>query len=171
MVAIFGTMAADAAHVILGIPYAVTTIGYSVALAVVLVWWWRSEGTLLIHSIVTPRRELFYWATVLATFALGTAAGDLTAYTLGWGYLPSAVFFGVAILVPLVAWRLGAAEVAMFWTAYVLTRPLGASVADWLGKPSTKGGGLGFGDGRVTLCGFAILAVALVGLVRASRDV
>jgi len=170
MVAIFGTMAADAAHVILGIPYAVTTVGYSVALAVVLVWWWRSEGTLSIHSIVTPRRELFYWATVLATFALGTAAGDLTAYTLGWGYLPSAVFFGVAILVPLVAWRLGAAEVGMFWTAYVLTRPLGASVADWLGKPSTKGGGLGFGDGTVTLCGFAILAVALAGLVRASRD-
>ncbi len=170
MVAIFGTMAADVAHVVLGIPYAVTTVGYALSLAVVLGWWWWSERTLSIHSILTPRRELFYWATVLATFALGTAAGDLTAYTLRWGYLPSAIFFGVAILVPLLAWRLGAREVAMFWTAYVLTRPLGASVADWLGKPAARAHGLGLGDGTVTVAGFAIFAVALVGLVAQSQS-
>ncbi|MEO7071391.1 MAG: hypothetical protein ABI131_12975 [Nostocoides sp.] len=135
MVAIFGTMAADAAHIILGIPYAVTTVGYALGLAAVLSVRWATERTLSIHSILTPRREIFCGATVLATFALGTAAGDLTAYTLGWGYLPSALFFGGLILVPLLAWRLGAPEVAMFWTASVLTRPLWASVADWLGKP------------------------------------
>src|SRR5437588_10675897 len=77
MVAVFGTMAADVAHVVLGIPYAVSTAFYSVVLAVIFVLWYRSEGTLSIHSIYTRRREVFYWATVLATFALGTAAGDL----------------------------------------------------------------------------------------------
>jgi uncharacterized membrane-anchored protein len=83
MVAIFGTMVADVMHVVLGIPYVVSTVALAVALAVVFVAWYRVERTLSIHSIVTPRRELFYWATVMATFALGTAAGDLTASTLG----------------------------------------------------------------------------------------
>ena len=85
MVAIFGTMAADALHIQLGVPYAVSTVLFAVILAVVFVVWYKSEKTLSIHSINNPRRELFYWATVLATFALGTAAGDLTATTLGLG--------------------------------------------------------------------------------------
>jgi hypothetical protein len=85
MVAVFGTMAADAIHVVLKVPYPITSAAYAIAVAASLVVWWRFEGTLSIHSITTRRRELFYWATVLATFALGTAAGDLTAMTLKLG--------------------------------------------------------------------------------------
>src|SRR5215475_1185581 len=89
MVGVFGTMAADVLHVGLGVPYLVSTIFYALVLAAVFRTWYRMEGTLSIHSITTPRRELFYWAAVLATFALGTAAGDMTAHTLGIGYFGS----------------------------------------------------------------------------------
>ena len=167
MVAVFGTMAADALHVVLGIPYPVSTAFYAVALATVFALWWRSEGTLSIHSIITPRREAFYWLTVLLTFALGTAAGDLTAFVLNLGYLGSTVLFAVLIALPGIAWRLGLNPVVAFWTAYVLTRPLGASVADWLGKPHLRGG-LGWGDGTVS--GAAIVLIALlVGYLALSR--
>jgi uncharacterized membrane-anchored protein len=160
MVAVFGTMAADVVHVA-GLPYAGSTLLYAVLLAVVLWRWHRSEGTLSIHSILTRRRERFYWTTVLATFALGTSAGDLTADELHLGYLTSAVLFGVAILVPLVGWwRFRLNAVVAFWTAYVLTRPLGASVADWMGKPASRSG-LGWGDGTVT----AVALLAIVALV------
>jgi uncharacterized membrane-anchored protein len=167
MVAVFGTMAADGLHVGLGIPYQFTTLLYAVAVALVFWLWHRTEGTLSIHSIVTRRREIYYWITVFATFALGTATGDLTATTLNLGFLASGVLFAVAILVPLVAWRLGANPVLAFWIAYVLTRPLGASFADWLGKPHDIGG-LNFGDG--TVAGVATLViVALVGYVTIRR--
>ncbi|WP_310962565.1 COG4705 family protein [Nocardioides terrisoli] len=161
MVAVFGTMAADLVHVILGVPYVASTTFYGIVLAVVLVLWYRSEGTLSIHSITTRRRELFYWATVLASFALGTAAGDLTAASLHMGFFRSGLLFGAMILVPLVAWwRFGLNEVTAFWTAYILTRPLGASFADWFGKPP-RITGLGYGDGTVTW----ILVAAIVVLV------
>jgi uncharacterized membrane-anchored protein len=163
MVAVFGTMAADAVHVVLGIPYTVTSIGYALAVAAVFAFWHRSEGTLDIHSVRTRRREAFYWAAVLATFALGTAAGDLTAFTLGLGFLPSAGLAAGLIAVPALGWRtLRLNPVAAFWSAYVLTRPLGASVADWLGKPAGRTG-LGLGDAVVTLAGTALI-VALVAL-------
>lgn len=167
MVAVFGTMAADALHVVLGVPYPASTAFYAVALAAVFVLWRRTEGTLSIHSITTTRREVWYWLTVLLTFALGTAAGDLTAFVLHLGYLGSAVLFAVVIAVPAVAWgRFGLNAVAAFWTAYVITRPLGASVADWLGKP-VRLGGLGWGDGAVS--GLAtVLIAALVGYVAAT---
>lgn len=162
MVAIFGTMAADAVHVELGVPYQVTTAGYAIAVLVVLYLWHRVEGTISIHSITTRRRELFYWATVLATFALGTAAGDFTAFTLKLGYLESILLFGALMVALLVCWRLlRLPSVPTFWAAYVLTRPLGASIADWLGKPTAKGGGLGFGDGTVSV----VALVVFVGLV------
>jgi uncharacterized membrane-anchored protein len=161
MVAVFGTMAADIVHVVLGIPYAVSTAGYAIALAVVFVWWYRSEGTLSIHSITTRRRENFYWLTVLLTFALGTAAGDLTATEMHLGFFSSAVLFAVLMVIPLLGLVLRVNPIATFWTAYVLTRPLGASVADWLGKPHDIGGGVGFGDGTVT----AISLAAIVALV------
>jgi uncharacterized membrane-anchored protein len=161
MVAVFGTMAADGLHKILGLPYAASTAFYAVVVSVVLVVWHRVEGTLSIHSIVTRRRELFYWLTVLATFALGTAVGDLTAIPLDLGYFSSGVVFAVAIVVPLVAGRLGLNAVVAFWTAYVLTRPLGASFADWLGKPHSKAGGVGWGDGTVA----ALSTLAIVALV------
>lgn len=161
MVAVFGTMAADVAHVVLGIPYAVSTAFFAFALAVVFVQWYRSEKTLSIHSIYRGRRELFYWATVMATFALGTAAGDLTAATLGLGYFPAfLIFVGLFALPGLAYWRLHLNPVVAFWWAYVVTRPLGATFADWLGKPYL--GGLGLGDGKIALV-LTILIVCSVG--------
>ncbi|WEO94079.1 hypothetical protein A6P39_008660 [Streptomyces sp. FXJ1.172] len=159
MVSVFGTMAADVLHVGLGVPYTLSTPLFLVALAAVFALWYASERTLSIHSIRTRRREFFYWAAVLATFALGTAAGDLTA-TIGLGYLGSAVLFAAAICVPALAHRtrlLGA--VTAFWTAYVITRPLGASLADWMAM--SKRDGLGLGLGPVTLS----WTVAIVGFV------
>ena len=162
MVAVFGTMAADGLHVELGLPYAVTTIGYATALAVVFVLWRRSEGTLSIHSITTRRRETYYWLTVLATFALGTAVGDLTATTFKLGYFGSGLLFAAVIMVPAIGWwRLGFNPVFAFWFAYVITRPLGASFADWFAKPHWVGHGLGIGGGPVTV----VSALAITGLV------
>ena len=171
MVALFGTMAADGFHKGLGVPYIVTTVGYSVALAVIFLVWRRSEGTLSIHSITTRRREAFYWLTVLATFALGTAAGDLTAFTLHLGYAASIVLFAAAIAIPGIAYKRGLMNnVAAFWTAYVLTRPLGASIADWLGKPASLRG-LGYGDGTVTVVATVAIAALVIYLARSGRDV
>ncbi|HXZ71905.1 MAG TPA: hypothetical protein VEH31_13715 [Streptosporangiaceae bacterium] len=171
MVAVFGTMAADVLHVGLGIPYAVSTAFYAVVLAVIFVLWYRSEGTLSIHSIYTRRREVFYWATVLATFALGTAAGDLTAKVVGLGYLGSGVMFAVVIAIPYVGYRwFGLNPIVAFWFAYIVTRPLGASFADWLAWPPSAGG-LGFGHGMVSLVSTLII-IGLVGYMAVSgKDV
>ncbi len=161
MVGVFGTMAADVLHVGLGVPYLVSTIVFALTLAAVFVIWHRSERTLSIHSITTSRREVFYWAAVMATFALGTAAGDMTAVTLHLGYLSSGVMFALLIAVPAVGYRwLAMNAVVAFWFAYVLTRPLGASFADWMGVSHARGG-LDFGPGPVSL----VLALAIVGLV------
>src|ERR1700712_5718834 len=132
MVGVFGTMAADVLHVGLGVPYIASTVFYAIVLASVFGAWYVSEGTLSIHSIYNTRRELFYWAAVLATFALGTAAGDLTAVTFGLGYLASGLMFAVLIAVPALGhWRMQMNSILAFWCAYVITRPLGASFADW----------------------------------------
>ncbi len=161
MVGIFGTMAADVVHVALGVPYAGSSVLYVAALAVVLVSWRRREGTISPHDVDTPRRERWYWATVCATFAAGTAVGDLTASTFGLGYLTSVGLFAGLMVVVVAVGRAGVlGPVGAFWAAYVLTRPLGASVADALGKP-TVASGLGFGDGPVA----AVLAVAMVAVV------
>jgi uncharacterized membrane-anchored protein len=171
MVAVFGTMAADGFHKLLGIPYTVTTTGYAIALAVIFYVWRRNEGTLSIHSITTQRRELYYWLTVLATFALGTAAGDFSAFTLNLGYAASIVFYAVVILVPLAGYKMGwMNEVVAFWFAYVLTRPLGASVADWLGKGKNLHG-LGYGDGTVTITAAVLIAALVAYLGWSGKDV
>ncbi|HKT04050.1 MAG TPA: hypothetical protein VJT31_31380 [Rugosimonospora sp.] len=168
MVSVFGTVAADVVHVGFGVPYVVSTVAFATALAAIFALWYRTERTLSIHSIVTRRRELFYWATVLATFALGTAAGDMTATTLHLGYFASGVLFTVVILVPLVAYRANAMNsVLAFWFAYVLTRPVGASFADWLGVPAWRHG-LNLGTGPVSLTLFAVILV-LVGYLAATR--
>ncbi|MFE3168436.1 hypothetical protein [Streptomyces sp. NPDC059224] len=167
MVSVFGTMAADVLHVGLGVPYTVSAPFFLVALAAVFALWYAVERTLSIHSIDVRSREIFYWAAVLATFALGTAAGDLTA-TVGFGYLGSVVLFGVAICLPPLAHRSGALKaVPAFWAAYVITRPLGASLADWmaLGRPR---GGLGLGLAPVTLAWTAAI-VCFVGYLAVSR--
>lgn len=161
MVAIFGTMAADVLHIGLGIPYFASSIFFTLALAVIFAVWYMSEKTLSIHSIFTRRRELFYWAAVMATFALGTAAGDMSATTMGLGYLFSGVMFTIFIAIPALAYRLfGLNEIVAFWFAYILTRPLGASFADWMGK-SRNFGGLGLGTGWVSL-GLTFIIIGFV---------
>lgn len=171
MVAVFGTMLADVLRVATGLPLWATSTVYAVLVAAVLLRWWRSEGTLDVHSITTARRERFYWAAVLATFALGTAVGDLTGLAMHLGFLPSGLLLTAAIAVPLIARRAGANPVATFWAAYVLTRPLGASFADWLGKDHDLGGGLGHGDGPVTLVALALVVVLVVRLALRRDDV
>jgi uncharacterized membrane-anchored protein len=161
MVGTFGTMAADVLHVGFHVPYSASTVLYVVVLAAVFVAWNHTEGTLSVHSIDTPRREAFYWAAVVATFAMGTALGDFTAYTLHLGYFASAAIFALVILVPAIGYRwLGWNPVLSFWFAYVVTRPLGASIADGLGK-ARDAGGLGYGNGAVAL----ILVLAVVAIV------
>jgi uncharacterized membrane-anchored protein len=161
MVAVFGTMAADAVHIELKIPYAVSAAMCATGLVVIFGLWYRVERTLSIHSINTRRRELFYWAAVLATFAMGTAVGDLTAYTFHLGFFRAGLLFTVAFAIPFVARRLlGLGEVVAFWFAYILTRPLGASYADWLGVPRSLGG-LDYGRGTVAVA----LTLAIVVLV------
>jgi uncharacterized membrane-anchored protein len=161
MVSVFGTMAADILHVGLGVPYIASTTFFVVVLAAIFAVWYASEKTLSIHSIHTSRRELFYWATVMATFALGTAAGDMTAVTMHLGYFSSGVMFAVLFALPALAYRLfGLNEIFAFWFAYVVTRPFGASFADWIGVSKARGG-LGLGTGPVSL----VLAVVIVGFV------
>ncbi|HEU5438172.1 MAG TPA: hypothetical protein VFU88_02685, partial [Ktedonobacterales bacterium] len=135
---------------------------------VIFAAWYAVERTLSIHSIFTLRRELFYWAAVMATFALGTAAGDLTASTLGLGYFVSGLLFTALILVPALGYRLaGLNAIVAFWFAYILTRPLGASFADWFGKPKSFTG-LDVGDGPVCLV-LTILIVVLVAYLTITR--
>ena len=170
-IAIFGTGVSDTLHLTFGLPYAATTILWAVVLAGVFWFWHRSEGTLSIHSITTQRRECFYWATVFATFALGTALGDLTAVTLKLGYLGSVFLFAIVIAIPALAWwqfRMNA--ILAFWFAYVVTRPLGASVADWVGKPKFVGG-LGVGDGPVALVLTFAIACLVAYLAITRKDV
>jgi uncharacterized membrane-anchored protein len=167
-IAIFGTGAADFMHLIIGIPYGGTSAFWAVVLAVIFWLWYRSEGTLSIHSIVTRRRELYYWAVVFATFALGTALGDFTARVLHLGYLGSGVLFAVVIMVPAVAWsQLKLNSVLCFWAAYVVTRPLGASFADYFGKPKVLTG-LAYGEGPVSLV-LLLFIVVLVGYTAVTR--
>lgn len=161
MVAIFGTMLADAIHKQLGISYSVSSIFFGIILGLVFYIWNKSEKTLSIHSITNQKREFFYWATVLSTFALGTALGDLTAVSFSLGYFSSILVFSGLILIPLIGYlKFNMNEVLAFWFAYILTRPVGASIADWLGKPKFDGG-VGVGSGTVAV----ILTIIIVALV------
>jgi uncharacterized membrane-anchored protein len=171
MVAVFGTMAADGVHIALGVPYAVSAPLFAVAVAAVFFVWHRTEGTLSIHSITTRRRELFYWAAVLGTFALGTAAGDLTALTLHIGFAGSVAVFAALIAVPAIGWwRFTLNPIAAFWFAYVVTRPLGASIADGFSKPRPHGG-LGLGDGPVSAVGLVAFAILVAYLAVTRNDI
>jgi uncharacterized membrane-anchored protein len=170
MVGVFGTMAADVLHVGLGVPYIASTIFYAIILAMVFRTWYRVEGTLSIHSITTERREIFYWAAVLATFALGTAAGDLTAVTFGLGYFASGLLFAAIIAIPALGYfRFGMNSILAFWFAYVVTRPLGASFADWLGVSSARGG-LAIGTGLVSFVLAAMIAMFVAFLSSTGVD-
>jgi uncharacterized membrane-anchored protein len=168
MVAVFGTMVADAAHIELGISYVVSTAICAIGLAVVFSLWYATERTLSIHSINTKRREIFYWAAVLATFAMGTAAGDMSAYTLHLGWFVSGLMFTAVFAIPLLARRIfRLSEVFAFWFAYIITRPLGASYADWLGVPPALGG-LNLGRGTVAIA-LTIVIIAWVAYLSFSK--
>jgi len=168
-IAISGTGLSDFLHLDVGIPYAGTTALWAAILGAVFWVWHHNEQTLSIHSITTRRRETYYWATVFVTFALGTALGDFTATTLGLGYLASGIVFGVVILIPAVAWgRLGLNAIVAFWFAYVVTRPLGASFADYISKPRNISG-VDFGDGPTALV-FALVCSALVAYLVVARS-
>ncbi|CAM3177996.1 hypothetical protein [Sporolactobacillus spathodeae] len=161
MVSIFGTMAADVIHVVLGIPYLVSTLFFAAALCFIFYLWYRVENTLSIHSIFTARREFFYWATVLTTFALGTAWGDLSAATFQLGYFLSGILFSIMLLLPALLFIITRNyAVLTFWFAYVMTRPVGASFSDWLSKAHNVGG-VGFGEGSVSL----VLTFLIIGMV------
>jgi uncharacterized membrane-anchored protein len=160
LVSVFGTLVTDNLTDSLGVPLEVSTIVFGVLLAGTFTAWYRIEGTLSIHSILTRRREAFYWLAILVTFALGTAAGDLMAEVLGLGYLVSGVIVAVVIASAAVAWRLGLHPVLAFWIIYVLTRPLGASIGDYLSQPASSGG-LGLGATTTSL----VFVAAIIGIV------
>jgi uncharacterized membrane-anchored protein len=160
LVSVVGTQITDALTDGLGVSLYVSTTVFAVGLAIIFSVWYHIERTLSIHTIVTRRRELFYWAAILCTFALGTAAGDLTAEALGIGFKWGVVIFGVLIALTFAAWRFGANAVLTFWIAYILTRPLGASLGDLLTQ-STTYGGIGLG----AMLTSAIFLAVIVGLV------
>jgi uncharacterized membrane-anchored protein len=158
LVSVFGTLVTDTLSTTAGVALETSTVVFAAMLAVVFTAWYRSERTLSIHSIVTTRRESFYWLAILVTFALGTATGDLMAEVLGLGYLPTGVIVAVIIAVAAVGWRVGLNPVLAFWIIYILTRPLGASIGDYLSQPPSESG-LGLG---VTVTSLIFLIAILV---------
>jgi uncharacterized membrane-anchored protein len=167
-IAITGTGVSDFLHLDAHIPYAGTTLLWAAILAAIFWVWRRNEGTLSIHSITTQRREAYYWATVFATFALGTALGDFTATSLNLGYLDSGILFTVIILIPALAhWRFGLNGIAAFWMSYIVTRPLGASFADYISKPKNLSG-INFGDGPTAIL-FALAVLVMVTYLAIAR--
>jgi uncharacterized membrane-anchored protein len=168
MISIFGTMVADVVHVVIGIPYLASTLFFLFVLGLIFIVWYRIEKTLSVHSIYTLRRELFYWCTVMVTFALGTAAGDMTASTMHLGYFSSGVWFTILLVVPALGYRLfGLNGVFAFWFSYIMTRPVGASFSDWISVPANDGG-IGVGKGLVSLI-LTFVIVILVGYLSVSR--
>jgi uncharacterized membrane-anchored protein len=164
LVSIVGTLITDRLVDELGVSLVTTTIVFSFALLVVFVLWYLSEKTLAMHSIRTAKRELFYWAAILLTFALGTSTGDLLAETTGLGYAMSALVFGALIAVITTGYyyfRINA--VLAFWLAYILTRPLGASIGDLLSQPA-KAGGLGWGTTGTSMVFLSMIANLVIYL-------
>ncbi|NRD25003.1 hypothetical protein [Frigoribacterium sp. VKM Ac-2836] len=163
LISVVGTLLTDTLTDSLAVSLWTSTIVFAVALAVVFGVWYSVERTLSVHDITTRRREGFYWATILVTFALGTAVGDLLGEQLALGYLSSALVFAGAIALVALAHRvLGLGAVVAFWAAYVLTRPLGASLGDLLSQARTDGG-LGLGPTATSL----VFLVAIAGVVTA----
>jgi uncharacterized membrane-anchored protein len=160
LVSVFGTLVTDLLTDKLGVPLEVSSIVFSVLLAVTFYTWYRNEFTLSIHSIFTRRREQFYWLAILFTFALGTATGDLMAQALGLGYPLTGIIVASVITITAIGWRIGLNSVLAFWIIYILTRPLGASLGDYLAQSATEGG-LGLGATVTSL----IFLLGILGLV------
>jgi uncharacterized membrane-anchored protein len=169
LISVVGTLLTDNLTDGRGVPLWISTTVFAVLLAVVFSVWYLRERTLSIHSIVTTPREAFYWLTVLVTFALGTAAGDWTLELTGWGPGKSVLLPAALIGAVYVAWKLGAGSVLCFWLAYILTRPLGANIGDYLSS-SRSDGGLGLGTlGTSVLFLGTILAVVMF-LTKTHKD-
>ncbi len=158
LISIFGTLVTDNLTDSMGVPLELSTIIFSSLLAITFLVWYALEKTLSIQSIVTRRQELFYWLAILFTFALGTAAGDLMAESLGLGYLVTGIIVLAIIALAIIAWRLGLNSVLAFWIAYIMTRPLGASLGDYLSQVPANGG---IGLGATITTGVFVLAILL----------
>ncbi len=160
-ISVFGTLVTDNLSDGLGVPLTYSTIAFSILLALTFLVWYRKEKTLSIHSIVTRRREVFYWLAILFTFALGTAVGDLIAETFNLGYLLTlGIFIAVTVAVAIGYFRYKWNPVLSFWIAYILTRPLGASIGDYLSQPHDAGG-IGLGTTGTSV----IFLLAILGTV------
>ena len=159
LISIFGTLVTDNLTDKLAIPLEISTTVFAIALAMTFAVWFSVEKTLSIHSIFTRRRESFYWLTILFTFALGTASGDLMAESLGLGYFVTGVIVAAVIGSAAIAWRLGLDPMLAFWIAYIMTRPMGASMGDFLSQ-SPANGGLALGATVTSL--IFLLAILLI---------
>ena len=161
LVSVFGTLVTDNMTDGMAVPLELSTIIFSILLLLTFLFWYLSEKTLSIHSIFTRKREVFYWFTILFTFALGTAVGDLYSEQLGFGYLPTGLIVTCIIVGVFLAWKfLKLDAVLAFWVAYIFTRPLGASLGDYLSQP-TKYGGLGLGATVTSV----IFLLAILGII------
>jgi uncharacterized membrane-anchored protein len=169
LISVVGTLLTDNLTDGQGVPLWISTTVFAVALAVVFGVWYRREHTLSIHTIVTTPREAFYWLAVLVTFALGTAAGDWTLELTGWSPGAAVLLPAGLILAVLIAWRLGAGPVLSFWLAYILTRPLGANIGDYLGS-SHDDGGLGLGTLGTSLLFLTTIFIVVVYLTLTRKD-
>jgi uncharacterized membrane-anchored protein len=170
LISVVGTLITDNLVDHFGIPLRTTTMLFAIALAVTFAVWYANEKTLSIHTIYTTKREAFYWAAILFTFALGTAAGDLVAEGLSLGYWKSAIMFGALIGVVTVAWRsFKLNPILAFWIAYILTRPLGASLGDYLSQPADNGG-LGLGTVVTSAIFLSTILATVIYLTKTKKD-
>jgi uncharacterized membrane-anchored protein len=171
VISVFGTLITDNLTDNAGVSLTVTAPIFAVILAIVFAVWYGVEGTLSIHSIVTTRREIFYWLAILFTFALGTAAGDLLAEQLSLGYAVSiAIFAGAIALIALAHIRFGFGPIVAFWLAYILTRPLGASIGDEMSQKDPSFGGLGLGTTTTSYVFLGLILVMVVYLAVTGAD-
>ncbi|MBC7401005.1 MAG: hypothetical protein H7289_13775 [Mucilaginibacter sp.] len=171
LISVVGTLITDNLTDNLGISLITTTVVFAVILAAIFGIWYQVEKTLSIHEIDTKRREVFYWLTILFTFALGTASGDLLAETFKLGYLLSAIIFGATIGLVYIGYEyLKLNQILAFWVAYILTRPLGASIGDFLSQ-STKEGGLGFGTAITSAIFLVAILATVIFLTSTKKDV
>ena len=170
-ISVVGTLLSDNLAENFGVPLETTTIAFAAILICVFATWYRSERTLSVHSIVTTRRETFYWAAILFTFALGTSAGDFLSEQLEMGYLTAlGIFAGAIVVVMVLHFVLKMNAILSFWLAYILTRPLGASIGDYLASP-TKEGGLGLGTNATSIVFLSTILALVVFLALTKRDV
>jgi uncharacterized membrane-anchored protein len=169
LISVVGTLLTDILTDAQGVPLWVSSTVFAVVLAVVFGVWYAKERTLSIHSIVTTPREAFYWLTVLVTFALGTAVGDWTLELTGWSAGKSVLLPAGLLLAVFIAWRVGAGPVLSFWLAYILTRPLGANIGDYLASPRADGG-LGLGTRGTSVLFLGTILVIVIYLTITDKD-